>query len=419
MAQHVDVVVIGAGHSGLAMSHVLARRGIAHVVLERGELANSWRTERWDSMRLLTPNWMTHLPGSRYAGPDPDGFMAAREVGDFIARYARAVAAPVHLHTTVSEVCADRTGYEVITDQGQWRCRAVVLANGAFGKPIVPACAAAIPANVAQWSTATYRHPAQLNDGGVLVVGASATGVQLARELQRSGRRVTLAVGEHVRLPRRYRGRDIQWWMHVSGVLDQCIENIDDPQRARRVPSPQLVGSPAFDDADLNTLQALGVEVVGRLTGIRDGTALFSGGLRNVCALADLKMSRLLDAADAWAEHSGVAASVDPSERFAPTHLPANPRLSLALGTDARTIVWATGATPDYHWLRMPVFGADGALKHDRGVVAPGLYALGLPFLRRRKSSFIHGAEDDVDELAGHLADHLDSVARSARVALR
>jgi putative flavoprotein involved in K+ transport len=411
--RRTDVVVIGAGHSGLAMSHVLARRGIEHVLLERGEVANAWRTERWDSLRLLTPNWMTRLPGSGYDGHDADGYMDAREVAGFISAYAARSAAPVRTHTRVTEVRADGQGYRVVTDRGDWRCRVVVLASGAFGRAVVPRLADALPAEVEQWTAQRYRRPSQLADGGVLVVGGSATGVQLAQEIQRSGRPVTLAVGEHVRLPRLYRGRDIQWWMLESGVLDQRIEEVDEPERARRVPSPQLAGSPERATLDLNALQGQGVEVVGRLVGVRDGQAQFSGSLRNVCALADLKMNRLLDAIDRWAHDAGLDGAAGPARRFEPTQVAARPRLGLDLGRDVRSVVWATGSRPDFSWLRLPVFGRDGGLRHDRGVVdAPGLYVLGLPYLRRRKSSFIHGAEDDVRELGEHLAAYL---ARSVR----
>ncbi|HJW11514.1 MAG TPA: FAD-dependent oxidoreductase [Albitalea sp.] len=406
-----DVVVIGAGHSGLAMSQVLGQRGIEHVLLERGEVAHSWRTERWDSLRLLTPNWMTRLPGCRYEGDDPDGYMSAAEVAAFIAGYAERLSAPVRTHTAVTGVWPDGDGYRVATDRGDWRCRAVVLANGAFGRPVLPRLAEQVPAGVEQLSAASYRSPAQLGDGGVLVVGASATGVQLAQEIQQSGRSVTLAVGEHVRLPRVYRGRDIQWWMLASGVLDQRIEDADEPDRARRVPSPQLAGTPERATLDLNALRAQGVDIVGRLAGIRDGKAQFSGSLRNVCALADLKMNRLLDSIDDWAQRSGLGHDAGPEERYAPTDVGASPRLGLTLAQDVRTVIWATGFRPDHSWLRAPVFGRDGSLQHDRGVVAPGLVVLGLPYLRRRKSSFIHGAEDDVRELGAHLAAHLERTA--------
>jgi putative flavoprotein involved in K+ transport len=308
-----DVIVIGAGHSGLAMSHALSLNSIDHVVIERGEVANSWRTERWDSLRLLTPNWMSRLPGRHYDGNDPDGYMTVAEVVDFVAGYAARNAAPVITRTAVTRVEPAAGGYRVSTTRGDWLCRALVLASGAFNVPVVPRVAQEAVA-VKQMTAREYRNPSQLEQGAVLVVGASATGLQLAQEIQQSGRHVTLAVGEHVRLPRVYRGRDVQWWMLASGVLDQRIEDTDDSLRARRVPSPQLVGTPERATLDLNALQSDGVEIAGRLAGLRDGRALFSGALRNVCALADLKMNRLLDTFDQWAVENGIAAEIGPVE---------------------------------------------------------------------------------------------------------
>lgn len=409
----VDVVVIGGGHNGLAMSQALAQRGVDHLVIERGEVGHAWRTERWDSLRLLTPNWMCRLPGQAYDGADADGYMHATELAGFLQRYAARLQAPVMAHTTVQRVAACDGGYEVHTDRGQWRCRAVVLASGACSRPVVPRLADGLPGSVVQRTARDYRRPADLPPGGVLVVGASATGLQLALELQRSGRQVLLATGEHVRLPRLYRGRDVQWWLLHSGVLDQRIEFMDDPQRARRLPSPQLVGSETRETLDLNAVQRLGVEVCGRLAGLRGGRALFSGALRHVCTLADLKMNRLLDTFDAWAAAQGLAGEVGAPQRFDATTLAASPRLGAELGSEVRSILWATGYCPDFGWLDLPVFDRHGELRHDRGIVdAPGVYVLGLPFLRRRKSSFIHGAEDDVREIAAHLSGHLDRVAR-------
>lgn len=408
-ARAIDVVIVGAGHNGLAMSAALARRGIDHVVLERGDVAQRWRSERWDSMRLLTPNWLARLPGWHYTGDDPDGFMTARETADFIAGYAAHVAAPVRTHTTVRRARPDGDGYRVETDLGDWQCRALVIASGAFGRATLPRVAERLPAEVHALSADQYKRPDRLPDGGVLVVGASATGVQLAREIHASGRAVTLAVGEHVRLPRLYRGRDIHAWMDTAGLLEQRIEDEADPGRARGLPSPQLAGTPERTTLDLNTLRAAGVEVVGRLVGVRGTTAQFSGSLRNVCALADLKMNRLLDGIDALVQARGLGASVGPVERFAPTLPAVAPRLSLTLGREVRTVLWATGHRPALDWLQVPVLDASGALRHDRGVVdAPRLYVLGLPFMRRRQSSFLCGSEDDVRALSDHLAAELD-----------
>jgi putative flavoprotein involved in K+ transport len=405
-----STVVIGAGHGGLAMSRCLADRSIDHVVLERNDVASSWRTERWDSLRLLTPNWQCRLPGYAYDGDDPDGFMTMPEVVGFIAAYAAAIDAPVHAGTTVTSVRRTDDGYGVVTDQGEWECATVVLATGAFNVPRRPAVAEAVPPSLTTLTPMTYRNPDQLADGGVLVVGASASGVQIAHELQRSGRPVTLAVGEHVRGPRDYRGRDIHWWMEAAGVLDERYDEVDDIVRARRVPSMQLAGSPERAPFDLNALTDIGVRLVGRLAGIRDGRAQFSGSLRNKCELADLKLGRLLDTIDEWAKVSGIDDSVPPPHRFEPTVVAEPPRLGLDLSSgEIQSIIWATGFRPDYSWLDVDVLDGKGLVRHDGGVVdSPGMYLIGAPFLRRRKSSFIDGARTDAEDLVVELAAFLD-----------
>ncbi len=404
-----DVVVIGAGHAGLSVSYCLAERSIDHVVLERGQVAHSWRSERWDSLTLLTPNWQSRLPSFAYEGDDPDGYMAMPELIRFIDTYADAINAPVQTGVEVTSVRPNCSGFELVTGDGIWKCRSVVLASGACNVPAVPALAAEMPEKLLSVTTHQYRNPAQLPAGRVLVVGASATGLQLADEIQRSGREVVLAVGEHVRLPRVYRGRDIQWWMHAAGILDEGLADVDDINRARNLPSPQLVGSRARPILDLNAMSDAGVRLIGRLMAIRDGVVLFSGSLRNVCALADLKMERLLDTIDEWAAASNHAASFEPPERFAATRVEASPPLTLDLRKEGITaILWATGYRPDYSWLQLPVLDRKGRLIHDEGVVGtPGLYALGLPFLRKRKSSFIHGTEDDARHIVTHLARYL------------
>ena len=408
-------VVVGAGHCGLAVSRHLAERSIDHVVLERGEVANSWRTQRWDSLRLLTPNWQSRLPGYDYrshGGTDPDGFMSMPEVIEFISGYARLVNAPVRTGTSVTSVRRAGAGYIVDTDRGRWECKTVVLATGGFNVAKVPQLGDAPPAGITALSALEYRNPDRLEVGGVLVVGASATGVQIADEVHRSGRPVTLAVGEHVRMPRLYRGRDILWWMERSGLFDERYDEIDDVVRVRKTPSPQLVGTPERSTLDLNALTDQGVGLVGRLAALRGAEALLSGSLPNKCELADLKLGRLLDTFDEWAAESRLN-GVGPPERFAPTRVPESPplRLDLARG-DIRTIIWATGFKPEYSWLDVPVVDRKGQVRHDGGVVteSPGMYVIGLNFLRRRKSSFIHGAGDDSRDLVTHLAGHLDSL---------
>jgi putative flavoprotein involved in K+ transport len=372
-------------------------------------VANSWRRERWDSLRLLTPNWQSRLPGVRYEGDDPDGYMTMAEVTELIDRFAKVSRAPVRTGVNVTSVSRAGDGYRVATSDGEIAGKTVVIASGACNRPSVPALSAGVPASVARLTPFEYRDPGQLPDGGVLVVGASATGVQLAAEIKRSGRPVTLSVGEHVRLPRVYRGRDVLWWMDASGVWDQRYDEVDDLTRARRLPSPQLVGTPERATLDLNALTELGVELVGKWATVRDGRALFSGGLRNVFSLADLKMNRLLDTFDEWALTSGRDAEFGAPERSAPTVPPGSARLQVDLRSgEIAAVVWATGFRPDYGWLDVPVVDDKGHLRHDGGVAdSPGLYALGLPVLRRRKSTFIHGIEDDAREVIGHLAGYL------------
>ena len=403
-------VVVGAGHAGLAVSHCLAGRGIDHVVIERGEVAHSWRTERWESLRLLTPNWQTRVPGLAYDGDDPDGFMTMAEVVAFIERYARLVGPPLETGTTVESLAASGGEYEVVTDLGTWRSPTVVIASGGCNLPRVPAVAAALPGAIESMTPMDYTRPDALPQGGVLVVGASASGVQIADEVHRSGRPVTLAVGEHVRLPRVYRGKDILWWMDRTGLHNERYDEIDDIVRARRLPSPQLVGTPAQTTLDLNTLTDRGVRLVGSLAGFANGKAQFSGSLRNKCTLADLKQGRLLDTIDEWVAEKGLCDDVEAPHRFEPTRVEESPPLTLDLAqVGVRTVIWATGYEPDHSWVDLPVFDHKGRLRHDGGVVtgAPGVYRIGLNVLRRRKSSFIHGSEDDARDLTDHLAGHI------------
>jgi putative flavoprotein involved in K+ transport len=413
------VVIVGAGHSGLAMSRRLTERSIDHVVLERGEVANSWRRDRWDSLRLLTPNWQSGLPGLDYTGPDPDGFMTSPEVADHLGAYARTIEAPVRAGVTVTSVAPAESGYRVTTDDGDYEADAVVLANGGSGIANLPPVADGVPAGILSLASKTYRSPESLAEGRVLVVGASASGAQLADEMARAGFDVTLAAGEHVRMPRSYRGRDIFWWMDAVGVLDERYDEIDDIIRARHVPSPQLVGSDDHRTVDIASLRARGVRVVGRVGRIHDGVAQFSGGLANTVRLADLKLDRLLDRFDAWAETNNDGFS-EPT-RAAPTVVDDAPLLELDLAREnVGTIVWATGYRPDYSWLDVPVLDYKGRLPHEGGVVtkSPGLYVMGTSLLRRRRSTYIGGAAQDSEELAEHLAGFLAGRPASRNVSV-
>jgi putative flavoprotein involved in K+ transport len=409
---HTSVVVVGAGPGGLAMSHHLTGAGVDHVLLERGEVANSWRTERWDSLRLLTPNWMTVLPGARYEGKDPDGYMTAAETVTALEAYGSSFDPPLHTGIEVKAACRTSDGFEVRTTVGTWRCDAVVAATGGSSEPRVPALARGLPQAVQQFTSLSYRRPAQIDDRGrVLVVGASASGVQIADELQRAGRDVTIAVGEHVRLPRSYRGFDIYWWLDRIGQLDERWDEVEDLQRARRHASVQVVGSDDRREVDLLSLQVLGVRLVGRLMTIRGTTALCSGGLGSLLANADLKEARLLRRIDQWVDEHDMGALVGPAVTPSPTILTQVPtELELAR---FGTVIWATGFRPKYDWLDPRVLDRRGRIDHDGGVTTmPGLYLLGLPFLRRRRSNLLAGLGLDASELGLHLVDYLGAVGR-------
>lgn len=406
-----SVVVVGAGPAGLAVSGCLTGAGVDHVILERHDVGHSWRCERWDTLRTLTPNWMNGLPRLPYRGPDPDGFMTATEVADLVVGYARSIGAPVVAGTAVSGIRPGRRGYVVDADTGSWACDAVVLATGP-GRPKVPASAGELPARIRQVCAAGYRNPGQLEGDRVLIVGASASGVQIADEVARSGRHVTLAVGEHVRLPRTYRGRDILWWMQAMGVSSRrWDDDIDDLARARQVPSPQLIGTPERRTLDLRTLRRGGVELVGRLVGVRGGRLQCAGSLANLVANADLKQARLLDEVDEFIARTGVAAATP--DRPPPTEVTTPPTSLDPSRFD--TVVWATGhrhAPPQVDPVHLDRWGR---IVHDGGVLrAPGLFAVGLPFLRRRSSTFLSGIGRDAVELSAAIRRHLDRVAAAA-----
>lgn len=409
---HVSVVVVGAGPGGLAMSHHLTGAGVDHVVLERGQVGNSWRHERWDSLRLLTPNWMTALPGCRYDGDDPNGFMSAPDTVAFLDGYHRHFGPPLITGVTVGSVCRSGDGFEVRADQGTWQCDAVVAATGASSTPRIPALANEMPAAIDRLTALQYRRPAQLaGDGRVLVVGASASGVQIADEIRRAGRDVTIAVGEHVRLPRSYRGLDIYDWLDRIGQLDERYDEVDDIERARRHASVQLVGNNAGRNLDLNALHEAGVEVVGRLMAIAGTKGQCSGALANLAKNADLKEERLLRRIDEFVQDHGLNDDVGPRTEMEPTSLG---RTAIELDLRAfSTVVWATGYQPEHSWLPEATFDRKGRVMHEGGVAAiAGLYVLGLPFLRRRRSNLIGGLGADAADLFVHLRKHLDQQAK-------
>jgi putative flavoprotein involved in K+ transport len=401
--RRIDTTIVGGGQAGLALSRLLADHGVEHVVLERGSVGQRWRT-RHRSLRLLTPNWMTRLPGWGYQGEDPDGFMTMPEVVDFLARYAGSFGAPVETGTTVEAVHRAGDGYRVHTDRGEIASRHVVIATGACDEPAIPDLARPAHPGPAQLTHASYRGPGQLPDGGVLVVGASAAGVQLAAELRAAGREVVLAVGRHVRLPRTYRGRDIHHWLDRLGALRKPVEP---GAGAPPALSAQLLGSPERRDVDLATLQRAGVRLAGRLTGIDGSRARFAADLHRHTTDADRRLVRLLHRVDGHIAATDPATAAIPAEPVRPaTPGPAIRELDLA-AAGIGTVLWATGYRRRYRWLRVPVLRPDGELRHQRGVTpAPGLYAIGLPLQSRRNSTFIDGVRHDALSITRQITRH-------------
>ena len=405
--QRVPAVVIGAGQAGLAVSRLLTAAGLQHVVLDRGSAAERWRSHSWESLRLLTPNWLSRLPGWRYAGPDPAGFMTAGAVADHLAAYAADFGAPVVGDARVVSVqpAAD-TGYRVVSAAGTWHATAVVVATGWCQLPFVPPATAGVPAAVSQLTPATYRSPAMIADGAVLVVGASASGVQLADELATAGRRVVLAVGTHNRLPRRYRGRDILCWLDAMGVLDRPVTAAD-RARPQADPSLQLAGRPDVRDVDLPALQRRGVTLTGRLVGFDGGRARFAADLRASTAGADIRLRRLLSRVDAYAEATGLCGEIFPDSSLATVNVGGAPTELNLRTAGIRTVLWATGYRRTYPWLHVPVLDAAGEIRHTAGATpAAGLYVVGMRLQTRRNSTFLDGVRHDAAFVAARvLAD--------------
>jgi putative flavoprotein involved in K+ transport len=406
------VIIVGGGQAGLAMSRCLTDRSIDHVVLERGDIAERWRSERWESLRLLTPNWQTRLPGFSYDGNDPHGYMSAADVAHFLSRYAQSFAAPLEVHTPVRRVEPHAAGFRVVTDRTDWHAEAVVVATGHSDLPRVPAVARHLPRHLDQITPPAYRRPSQLREGGVLVVGAAATGIQLAHELRSDGRTVVVAVGQHTRVPRCYRGRDILWWLERMGILDETEGDVFDVEISREQASFQLVGREDHASIDLALLQDAGVEVVGRLVSADDRAAYFDDDLITTTVAADVKLANLLGRIDRYIAAEG--GNNGPSEQ---TFEPIWQRFQKSREQiDLRawgitSVLWATGFRREYPWLLVPgLLDARGEIRHSSGISAvPGVYVLGLQFLRHRNSSFIDGVGRDAVWLSEHLAGYLGS----------
>jgi putative flavoprotein involved in K+ transport len=405
--RRTGTLVIGAGQAGLSLSHHLTLARQPHVVLERGRVGERWHSGSWDSLTLLTPNWLNRLDGG-HAHADPDGFLSRADFARYLADYARSRRAPVHERVAVTAVEQWRDGFRVATDHGVWHARNVAIATGDSAEPFVPSLAASAPAWLRQLHASDYRNPDVLPPGGVLVVGAGPSGQQIAAELRRAGRDVVLAVGRHARALRRYRGRDFWHWLDALGDLERRLDECADPEAARKTPSVPLSGANGGEQLDLAVLQALGVAIAGRVERFEGARVSFGPGLEHEVAAADTRLRRVVDHIDAHIEHVLPGWAWAP-ETVAPVGVAASPAGLDLEACGIRTVIWATGYCRDYSWLHVPVLDAAGELVHREGVTgAPGLVALGLKFQRRRASHFIGRVGAD----AAFIADRLGSSTR-------
>lgn len=408
-SEAVDAVVIGGGQAGLSLSYHLTQQGRRHVVLEQGRVAESWRTRRWDSLRLVGPNRTLELPGFPYAADDPDGFMGKDEVAAHLEAYARSFGAPLRERVRVTTVDPgpDGSGFLVKTEDGAYHAAQVVVATGALQRPLVPSCATELPAHIAQVVPYSYRNPASLSPGAVLVVGSGQAGCQIAEELRRAGRPVYLSVGRSWWAPRRYRGRDVSLWFRDIGWFDRTVDGLPPGARAGQ-PNPQFTGSGGGRDLNLHTLAAEGVVLLGRLLGIRDGTVALASDVAESLAWGDEQAERRLLEIDEHIRERGLnAPAPDPpvySRTAAELARGAPEELNLA-DAGIGVVVWATGYRPALHWVRVPILDADGWPRQRRGVTeTPGLYVLGLDWLHSARSGLFAGIGEDAAHVAAVMA---------------
>ncbi len=401
--EEVEVVIVGGGQAGIAMSEHLGNAGVPHVILERGRVAEKWRSGRWDSLVANGPAWHDRFPGLEFDA-SPDAFVPKEQVADYFEAYAKKIAAPVRcgVEVTAAWKNAGRPGFTVQTSEGSLLARFVVAATGPFQKPVIPPVIPA-SAGVAQVHSAGYRNPGQLPPGAVLVVGAGSSGVQIAAELRQSGRRVYLSVGPQDRPPRRYRGRDNVWWLGVLGKWDMST-----PPRGAEHVTIAVSGAGGGRTVDFRDLAAQGITLVGRTASFADGTVRFQADLRASIAAGDANYLSVLDEADAYVARNGLDFPPEPEARvFGPDpDCVTSPVLELDLaGAGVAAVIWATGYATDFGWLRVAAFDEDGRPRHQRGVSSePGVYFLGLPWLSRRASSFIWGVWHDARYIADQIS---------------
>jgi putative flavoprotein involved in K+ transport len=402
MEESVDVAIIGAGQAGLATSWYLKQAGVDHVVLEAGRVAQTWRTRRWDSFRLVTPNRFVRLPGAEYGGPDPDGFMPLAELIDHLQSWADSFDAPVEEDTTVTSLEADGGSFRLSLPSGTVKARTVVVASGAYQSPHRPHGADLLPHGVVQLFAEEYTNPADLPPGAVLVVGSGQTGCQLAEEIHQSGRKVFLSCGRCVWIPRRMNGRDTVWWMIEAGYMDRTPDQLPSPQ-ARLLGNPQATGHHGGRDLHFRVLHDMGVELVGRYAGSEGSKIRFADDLAASVDFGDARLADVLKFVEAYCAATGTTAPT--FEMPAPLRVKTRTELDVAKdGIGA--VIWTSGYRPDYGWVKFPVFDGMGfPVQTDGRTNVPGLYFMGVHWMRKNKSAILHGVGEDAEVVARQIAE--------------
>jgi len=403
--ERVETVIIGGGQAGLAMSYHLAQRGREHLVLERARVAERWRSERWDSLHFQFPNWSLALPGQGYVGDEPDGFAHKDEVVRFIERYASRIATPMRCGVDVTALhrAPSGVGFELTTPQGRIAARHAIVATGPYQRPRLTRWSREVPADIVQLHARDYRRPQALPDGAVIVIGAGASGCQIADELLEAGRNTYLSVGRHRRMPRRYRGRDVFWWRRELGELDRTV---DDMPPGLRQPPPVVTGVHGGYEVDLRQSAARGLRLCGHLNGVADGTLSWADDLQEMLRAGDGHYRAFTSAIDAHVAQTGLDVPQESDaddiliDRTHTTPISSPSTLNLR-SARVGAVIWATGYMLDFGWIEIPVFDAAGLPQQRRGATSvPGLYFLGLHWMHKAKSSFLCGVGEDAAHIA-------------------
>ncbi len=410
MTGQVEVVIIGGGQAGLALSYYLTQQGRTHIVLEQGQVGETWRSGRWDSFTLITPNWMTQLPGFPYKGDDPDGFLSREDIVAYLEGYAASFKAPLQCGIRVTSVRQQPggDGYLVEANGMTYSTANVVLATGAYPKPKLPTISAALPVDFCQLHTSMYHNPRSLPSGAVLVVGTGQSGCQIAEELHQSGRRVYLSTSSCGRVPRRYRSKDVTWWLTRIGFFDRTIDQLPSPN-ARFACNPQLSGAQGGHDINLRQFDRDGIILLGHLQNVHGKQMILAPDLEENLTKADAFEIQITQAIDEYIKKTGMNVAANSTFREVPHTgtLTAKSILTLDLQlAGINSIIWATGYKLDFGWVQIRVFVELGYPVHQRGITAfPGLYFMGLHWLYKTKSALLYGVGEDAAFIASAIAD--------------